>query len=249
MNVTMLQRRPAFTIPGSLLARAFSQTYNLDKPTETAGKLKPDHTATFPATANDLVRLLDRELATAPIKIQREIANSQLWSSFRANPESFDELEKAGFRVDRYGELFKVFYERLGGHFVDVGSGARIVNGDIKVKNTLDVPVDCLTPDGLRFVDGTVTPADVVVLCTGFVMDHREDARRIIGDKADLMEDYWGLDGEGEVKGWAKLAGHPHLMYFGGEVRMSRFFSRFVGLQIQRMVLGGKLRPFLEGKK
>ncbi|KAK4495527.1 hypothetical protein PRZ48_013859 [Zasmidium cellare] len=227
MNVTMLQRGPAFTIPGSLLARAFSQTYNLDKPTEAA----------------------DRELATAPIKIQREIANSQLWGSFRANPESFDELEKAGFRVDRYGELFKVFYERLGGHFVDVGSGARIIKGDIKVKNTLDVPVECLTPDGLRFVDGTVTPADVVVLCTGFVMNHREDARRIIGDNADLMEDYWGLDGEGELKGWAKLAGHPHLMYFGGEVRMSRFFSRFVGLQIQRMVLGGKLRPFLEGKK
>lgn len=199
--------------------------------------------------ANDLPLRTDREAITAPNKIQREIANSQFWSSFRANPQWFDQLERAGFKVDRYGELLKVIYERLGGHFVDVGSGDRIIKGEIKVKSALDAPVECLTPDGLRFADGVVIPADLIVLCTGFEMDHREDARRIIGANADVMEDYWGLDGEGEVKGWAKLAGHPHLIYFGGEVRMARFFSRFVGLQIQKMALGGELKPFLEGKQ
>lgn len=39
----------------------------------------------------------------------------------------------------------------------------------------------------------------------------------------------------------------PNLFYFGGETRVTRFYSRFVALQIQKQLLGIPLQPYLEG--
>ena len=82
-------------------------------------------------------------------------------------------------------------------------------------------------------------------LCTGFEHDFRKDAQQIVGHEiASQMDDFWGLDDEGEIKGYAKLAGHPHLFYFGGEARIARFYSRFVALQLQKIKLGQPLEPY-----
>ena len=95
------------------------------------------------------------------------------------------------------------------------------------------------------FEDGSELKADLIVLCTGFNHDFRKDAGQIVGKEiAAQMDDFWGLDAEGEINGYAKLAGHPHLFYFGGEVRISRFFSMFLALQLQKMKLGEPLRPY-----
>lgn len=38
----------------------------------------------------------------------------------------------------------------------------------------------------------------------------------------------------------------PSLYYHGGDVRMARFFSRFIALQIQAQVLGQPLKPYTD---
>jgi hypothetical protein len=50
---------------------------------------------------------------------------------FRAaqDPERFDALERAGFLVDRYGDLSYQLYHRRGGHYIDSGASAKIAAG------------------------------------------------------------------------------------------------------------------------
>ena len=240
METTMVQRNPTFIFPGEWLVAFHAHDYHMDKATEVA----------------------DREQATQPYKIQREMANRRIHGLIAAYPERFDALEKAGFKVDRPGDLLTNLYIRAGGHYVDIGNCDRIVNGDVKIKTQ---PVVELTTDGLRFEDGTELKADLLVLCTGFEHDFSKDAAQIVGKEiAEQMDNFWGMDAEGELQGFAKLAGRkylpricsyftadsidPHLYYHGSEARLARFFSRFVALQIQKEKLGHPLQPYREGK-
>jgi hypothetical protein len=56
--------------------------------------------------------------------------------------------------------------------------------------------------DGLEFSDGSRLEADVIVFATGFERNFRENVRELFGDEvADVADDFWGLDHEGELKG------------------------------------------------
>jgi hypothetical protein len=43
--------------------------------------------------------------------------------------ERFDALERAGFKTERYGEIAHIINERLGGHYMDVGTSDKIAKG------------------------------------------------------------------------------------------------------------------------
>jgi hypothetical protein len=140
-------------------------------------------------------------------------------------PERFDALEKAGFKTERYGNLTDSMYRRMGGHYMDVGASAKIAKGlvsfipfcfdrssanfyylQIKMKSD-SLPVR-YTPDGLEFADGSHLQADVIVFATGFKSNMRYLVQEIFGQEiADQMGDFWNLDEEGELKGFAKSSG------------------------------------------
>ncbi|GIZ45244.1 hypothetical protein CKM354_000842200 [Cercospora kikuchii] len=224
MDVTMVQRNPTFILPGEWLAMSHGRNYNLDKPAHVA----------------------DRQEATMPNKIARELVNRNIHFLVKQNSKRFDDLEQAGFRVDRFGDLLTNLSVRFGGHYIDVGSCKRIVDGEIKVRQGA---IQGLTKEGVRFEDGTEIKADLIVLATGFDHDFRKDAAEIVGSEvAGRMDEFSGPDSEGETRAYAKFAGHPHLYYGGGEVRSSRFYSQFIALQIQKESLGHPLRPYLEGR-
>ncbi|KAM3416797.1 hypothetical protein BST61_g8388 [Cercospora zeina] len=224
MDVTMVQRNPTFVLPGEWLCLAHGKDYNLNKPTHIA----------------------DREQATLPGKVSRELVNRNIHFLIKRNPKRFDDLENAGFCLERFGDLLTNLAFRFGGHYIDVGSCQRIVDGAIKVKQGA---ITGLTKEGLRFEDGTELNADLIVLATGFRHDLRKDAAEIVGSEvAEQMDEFYGADSEGETRGYYRFAGHPHLYYGGGEVRSSRFYSQFLALQIQKESLGYPLRPYLEGK-
>ena len=52
-------------------------------------------------------------------------------------PERFDALERAGFKMERNGQLAVHIFERFGGHYLDVGASKKIVDG--KVRSYYDV--------------------------------------------------------------------------------------------------------------
>lgn len=64
-----------------------------------------------------------------PIAITRQKSLFGNNSLTGIDSERFDALERAGFRVDRFGDLWKLLSERLGGHYMDVGCSAKIAAG------------------------------------------------------------------------------------------------------------------------
>lgn len=80
----------------------------------------------------------------------------------------------------------------------------------IKVKNGSVVG---FTPSGLRFQDGTTLDADVVIFCTGFANDVREQAVQLVGPEiGQYLEDYFYVDDEGEILGAWKPQGREYTL-------------------------------------
>lgn len=172
-------------------------------------------------------------------------------SQAEAEPERFAALERAGFRTERYGDLISLLSERFGGHYLDTGASAKIGQGLIKVKS--DSRLVSYAEDGLLFEDGTHLPADVVIYATGYTGNLRDSVREYFGEGIYAqVEDYWGINQEGELKGAYVPTGHPGLWYIGGGMGQARFFARFVALQILAHLLGNPLpvyskTPVVEG--
>jgi hypothetical protein len=71
----------------------------------------------------------DRQIMAIPIAITRQASIRGHNALAATEPERFDALERAGFRVERYGDLWKLLSERLGGHYMDVGASAKVSAG------------------------------------------------------------------------------------------------------------------------
>ncbi|OQU93665.1 hypothetical protein CLAIMM_00145 [Cladophialophora immunda] len=218
LSVTMIQRSRTFVFPAEYFKfiqdRLYNETFDID--------------------------LADRMQFSNPLAVARQMAQRTLHPLAAAEPERFDALERAGFKVERFGDMHHHLNERQGGHYVDVGASAKIASGLIKVKS--DALPTCYTEDGLRFSDGTEIQADLIVYATGFVGNIRQTVYETLGDEiADQVEDFWGLNNEGELLGAFKPSGHPRLWYIGGGCGHSRHYSRFVALQVKASILGTPL--------
>lgn len=82
--------------------------------------------------ATSSIEAADRQIMALPIVVTRLSALCGSRPYIAADPERFDSLERAGFRVDRYGDLWKLLTERLGGHYMDVGASAKISAGLVR---------------------------------------------------------------------------------------------------------------------
>lgn len=177
-SVTMVQRGNTFVFPVEWLHHAQDADYNLDIPTEDGDRLAYTH----------------------PYKIRRTMINNAVHGLIDKNSERFDALERAGFNLERKGDILTNLLVRFGGHYIDVGTSKHISEGRIKMKG--DSLVSSWTEDGLKFEDGTELKADVVVMCTGYNHDFRPVAEKLVGrENADLMDEFFGLDEEGEIRG------------------------------------------------
>lgn len=189
-STTMVQRGRTFVLPVEYLHKMTLRNYNPDVPIEAA----------------------DRMGFTMPYGVGRLLGAKAMHPLAAAEAERFDALERAGFRVERFGDLTWHICEKLGGHYIDVGTSAMIAKGLIKMKSNA-LPTH-YTPTGLAFSDGTVVDADVIVFATGFAGNMRANVRDFFGDKvADRVADYWGLDEEGEIKGAFKPTGREYLRF------------------------------------
>ncbi|GAB7349290.1 hypothetical protein MBLNU459_g8434t2 [Dothideomycetes sp. NU459] len=157
---------------------------------------------------NDIIptTVADRTSNWGPLAVARLLVNANLHAAARNQPERFDALERAGFCTERYGDLLYQLYVRLGGHYIDVGASAKIAKGLIKVKSDA-VPVRYVE-QGIEFSDGTLLEADVIIHATGFVGNMRGEVYRIFGaDVGDQVDDFWGIDKEGEISGAFRPSG------------------------------------------
>jgi hypothetical protein len=145
-------------------------------------------------------QVADRTGDTQPLKIFREVVRINFNAAIEAEKERFDALERVGFRVDRKAVLNDCILFRGGGYYIDVGTSARIVSGEIKVKSR--DAIKRFVENGLEFESGQILDADVVVFATGYQQDPRIQAATIVGDEiAKSMRISRELDKDGEFDG------------------------------------------------
>jgi len=117
-----------------------------------------------------------------------------------AEKARFDALECVGFHVAWDASLNDLLILRGGTYYIDVGTSARIANGDIKIKS--GDKIKRFVEKGLEFESGEVREADVVVFATGYQKDPRIQAASVVGKEvAQSMRMSTGLDEDGEFDG------------------------------------------------
>ncbi|KWU44303.1 pyridine nucleotide-disulfide oxidoreductase family protein [Rhodotorula sp. JG-1b] len=148
-----------------------------------------------------------------------------------------DDLQKAGFKLNKYpGGLFLKYFRDGGGYYIDVGCSRLIADGKIKIKQ--GVEIERLTKDGILFKDGVELKADIIILATGYT-SQRETVRRVISsDVADRLGQVWGADKQGEIPGVWRYSGVPHFWLMSGNLFQARCFSKHLALQIHMIELG-----------
>ena len=150
-----------------------------------------------------------------------------------------DGLRAVGFGIDMgdmdSGLVIK-YFQRGGGYYIDVGASQLIIDGKIKVKQGQELAQ--ILPDGIEFADGSKLEADEIVFATGY-QNMRTEARTIFGDEvADRVGDVWGLNAEGEFRTMWQNSGHPGFWFMGGNLAITRYYSRILALQIKAIEEG-----------
>jgi cation diffusion facilitator CzcD-associated flavoprotein CzcO len=215
-EVTMIQRRPSMVV--SLKeAQAPYALYDEDIPFEDC----------------DL-------LATSfPFPVYRCSHQRMTAMNRAADRELLEGLERRGFRLS-FGEDdsgWQIMYlRRGGGYYFDAGCSQMIVDGRIGLIQFSDI--GRFGPEGATMKDGSVKPADLIVLATGYE-GQAAAARRILGDAVgECVGPVWGFDEEGELNGMWRPTGQKGLWFHAGGLAQCRIFSKVLALQIKARELG-----------
>lgn len=160
----------------------------------------------------------------------------------------YKRLEKAGYMLD-YGEdgtgLSLKYLRRGSGYYIDVGACELVIRGAIKLRSRVNV--SRLVPEGVELDSGEVLPADLVVYATGFGSMNGWAADLIGQDVADRVGKVWGFGSdttkdpgpwEGELRNMWKPTRQPNLWFHGGNLAQSRFYSRYLALQLKARMEG-----------
>jgi putative flavoprotein involved in K+ transport len=230
-DVTMVQRSPTTVVRSETLMEMAFDIYSEQ------------------AVENGIdVDKADMIAAATPFALQ-PAKQKALYDRIRARDAAFyDKLAATGFLLDfgpdETGLMMKA-YRTGSGYYVDVGGSQLIIDGEIKVKS--GVEIDRLAPTGIRFADGTEIAADAIIQSTGFQSMHEVIAKIVSREVGDAIGTCWGLGSgtrndpgpwHGELRNMYKPLVQENLWLQGGNLALSRFFSKFVALQIKARMEG-----------
>jgi hypothetical protein len=83
----------------------------------------------------DSIEATDRVVMAMPLAVTRFTTRFGMRLQASLQPERFDALERAGFKLDRDLDLWKCLSKRNGGHYMDVGGSAKIAAGMVSKKS------------------------------------------------------------------------------------------------------------------
>lgn len=230
-DVTMVQRSPTTVVRSATLMELAFDIYSEEAVAQGIDVDKADMIA-----------------AATPFALQPQ-KQKALYDRIRARDADFyDRLRATGFLLDfgpdETGLMMKA-YRTGSGYYVDVGASQLIIDGEIKIKSGIEI--DRLTPTGIRFADGSEIEADTVIQSTGFQSMHEVVAKIVSREVADAIGTCWGLGSgtrhdpgpwHGELRNMYKPVAQENLWFQGGNLALSRFFSKFVALQIKARMEG-----------
>jgi hypothetical protein len=175
--------------------------------------------------------------ATPPLVIQAyKIAVKRMTE---LDKEMIEGLKGIGFKFDvgedETGHQMK-YRRRGGGYNLDAGSSELMIKGEIGLlQNDL---IERYCPEGALLKDGTIVPADVIVLATGYY-PQAELVRRSLGEAmAERIGPIWGEDDDGELANMFKRTPQEGVWFIAGSLTQARVYSKYMALQIRAMEEG-----------
>jgi putative flavoprotein involved in K+ transport len=125
---------------------------------------------------------------------------------------------------------------RYGGYNLDAGCSELIVKGEVGLLQFEEI--ERFAAGGALLKNGSLKPADVIVLGTGFA-PQIDVVRQLLGENiASKIGAVWGLGADGEMNNMWKRTQQQGLWFVGGSFSNCRIFSRFVALQIKAIEEG-----------
>ena len=152
-------------------------------------------------------------------------------------------LRKIGFKhdigEDETGHQMK-YFRRGGGYNLDAGSSALMAKGELGLLQY--DRIERFVAAGAQLKDGSIVPADLVVLATGYY-PQQELVRRALGEAmATRIGPVWGIGPDGELNNMYKRTPQQGVWFIAGGLAQCRINSKYLALQIKAMELG-KLDP------
>lgn len=148
-------------------------------------------------------------------------------------------LKARGFKwdmgEDNAGHQMKI-RRRFGGYYLNCGCSELIISGEVGLMQ-YDT-IDRFVAEGARLKDGTIKPADLIVLATGYLPQQRVVAKLFGEDMAQKVGPVWGIGPDGEMNNMWKRTPQEGLWFVGSGFAGCRQYSRFVGLQIKAIEEG-----------
>ena len=226
-SATMIQRTPTTVVrTESLMDVAFAGLYS-----EQAVKNGID------------VDKADMIFASTPFRLLPDSQKPLYEEIAKRDASLIARLNKAGFQTD-YGPggsglLIKAL--RTGsGYYIDVGCSELIANGEVKVRSGVEIKQ--LNKSSVTLSDDSEVPADVIVYATGYLPMNEWVAKIISRETANLIGPNWGYGSgtrgdpgpwEGELRNMWKPLKHEALWFHGGNLHLSRHYSKYVALQLK----------------
>ena len=150
-----------------------------------------------------------------------------------------DGLTARGFKWhmgDDNGGHQMLIRRRYGGYYLNAGCAQLIIDGAVGLLQFDEI--ERFVAGGALLKDGSVRPADLVVLATGF--DSQEVlVGKLLGDEvAKKVGRIWGIGPDGEMNNMWKRTAQEGLWFVGGSFTNCRIYSRYVALQIKAIEEG-----------
>ncbi|MGY4099391.1 flavin-containing monooxygenase [Nocardia sp. R16R-3T] len=148
--------------------------------------------------------------------------------------ELLDGLRSVGFKLNNEGPGRGI--TKAGGFYFDQGASRLLIEKKVAL---VSGDVVGFEPGAVVMGDGTEIEADLVVLATGY-RNMRDGIRELLGDEvADRCKPIWGIDQErGEIGSLWSDSGYPGLWTHGGNMAMSRTYSKYLALRLAALEFG-----------
>ena len=125
---------------------------------------------------------------------------------------------------------------RYGGYYLNAGCSELIISGDIGLLQYDQIERFC--PEGARMKDGSLHPADVLIMGTGYE-PQEVVVKQLLGDEiATKVGPVWGIAEDGEMNNMWRRTAQEGLWFVGGSFTNCRIYSRYVAMQIKAIEEG-----------
>ncbi len=186
-----------------------------------------------PLADNDLI------VTSATPALQADAYRAVVKRMLELDHDMIEGLKGIGFKFDigddETGHQMK-YYRRGGGYNLDAGSSELLINGEVGL---LDYDtIETFVAEGARLKDGTIVPADAIVLATGY-LGQAELVRRTMGDDmVEFVGEVWGIGKDGEINNVCRRTPQQNLWFIAGGLTHARVRSKYLALQILATELG-----------